>query len=292
MKILVVGISGMLGHKIFLELQKNRNLKVFGMLRNIHNYKKAFAENTDGLIDGIHVENIENIDKHIGLIKPNYIINCIGVIKQNNAINKHLEVIKINSSFPHQLAALCTKHNSKLIHFSTDCVFSGNTGMYRESDMEDARDLYGRSKLIGEIDYDSHLTLRTSMIGHELKTKSSLLEWFLDQKGSINGFSKAIFSGLPTITIARVLEKIITNHSNLEGVYHLAADPINKYDLLHLVKKIYSFDIQIKMEKNFLINRSLNSSRFFEDTKIVIPAWENLIKEMHQDYMSTTIYEK
>lgn len=291
MKILVLGISGMLGHKIFLELQKNTNLKIFGMLRNAVSYKKVFTKNFEHIIDGMNVENIQDIDEHIKLIQPDFIINCIGVIKQSNLMNEHSKIIQINSLFPHQLAKISTKHNSKLIHFSTDCVFSGNKGMYKESDLEDAKDMYGRSKLIGEIDYDNHLTLRTSMIGHELRTRSSLLEWFLDQKGSISGFSKAIFSGLPTVTIASVLEKIITNHKNLKGIYHLSADPINKYDLLHLVKRIYSLDIKIKIDQIFLINRSLNSSKFYKDTKIVIPAWEDLIKQMHKDYMSSTIYD-
>ena len=292
MKIIVIGISGMLGHKIFLELRKNSNLEVYGILRNLGDVENLAIENNNNIIDGFSIKNIIELDKHLEIIQPDFIINCTGIIKQSNTINKYSETIRVNSLFPHQLSALSLKYNSKLIHFSTDCVFSGMTGKYKESDHEDATDLYGRSKLIGEVAYDNHLTFRTSMIGHELKNKSSLLEWFLKQEEIVNGFSRALFSGLPTICIAKIVEKIITDHSTLNGLYHLSAKPINKYELLKLIKKFYSLKIEIKKDSDFVIDRSLDSGKFFKDTGIQIQEWQDLIQQMHQDFTSTNIYEK
>lgn len=291
MKVLVIGVSGMLGHKIFIDLKRNKSLQVFGLCRNLEAIGNFSKDDLNDVQDDFSVDKIDDLDKYIDSLRPKFIINCVGVIKQSKSINKHSETIKINSLFPHELARIASKYNSKLIHFSTDCVFSGKKGMYEETDLEDAIDLYGRSKLLGEVNYDEHLTLRTSMIGHELNNKSSLLEWFLKQKGrSVDGFSKATFSGLPTISISRIINQIIENHEDLQGLYHLSAEPINKFTLLNLIQKIYSLDIKVNRETEFFIDRSLNPSKFYNDTGILVPSWDELILAMYEDYNRENIY--
>ncbi|SPY79332.1 dTDP-4-dehydrorhamnose reductase family protein [Providencia rustigianii] len=285
MKILILGASGMLGYSVFSHLVECSDLNVLGTVRNISGKEKFFKNKEDNLIKNINVYDISTLKNIICDIKPNIIINCIGIIKQQNLSKQYIDSIKINALFPHELASICQLTGSKLIHFSTDCVFSGNIGSYTEKSIPDATDLYGRSKFLGEVNYDNHLTLRTSIIGHELVSNLSLVDWFLSQKESVNGYTNAIFSGLPTCYIAKLLIEKIIPADNLSGLYHLSVDPIDKFKLLSLISQTYNKKIKICESKDLTIDRSLISKKFRIKTDFTPPSWEDLIGYMYADYI-------
>ncbi|WIG81927.1 SDR family oxidoreductase [Photobacterium damselae] len=285
MRILVVGATGMLGYSIFSNLSESENLDVYGTVRNIDGLDKFFLSN-DKLISNIDVNNFKSLERAVTTIKPDVVINCIGLIKQYDVSKRHIESININALLPHKIAQLCDTFEARLIHFSTDCVFDGKTGNYIESDLPTATDLYGKSKCLGEVDYGKHVTLRTSIIGHELKSSVSLIDWFLSQEGStVQGFSKAIFSGLPTAYIAKVLKDYVLPNSSLSGLYQLSVDPIDKYTLISTVADIYKKQIKIEKFEGFVIDRSLNSAKFREATGFIPPSWDELVEFMHTDYI-------
>ncbi|MCJ7610348.1 SDR family oxidoreductase, partial [Candidatus Bathyarchaeota archaeon] len=216
--------------------------------------------------------------------RPAAVINCVGVVKQLPAAKDALLSIAINALFPHQLAQLCRAAGSRLIHISTDCVFSGCKGNYSESDVADAEDLYGRTKLLGEVTHDGCLTLRTSMIGRELGAPHGLVEWFLSQKGkAIHGYRCAIFSGFTTIALAEIIAQITTDHPDMQGVWHVASEPTSKFDLLSLLKEKYALNIQIEPDDTVATDRSLNADRFARATGFVPPSWADMIEQMCQD---------
>jgi dTDP-4-dehydrorhamnose reductase len=210
------------------------------------------------------------------------VINCIGLIKQIKNADDPLVAIPINSLLPHRLAQLCGVTGARLVHMSTDCVFFGDRGMYTEADISDAKDLYGRSKYLGEVDYPNAVTLRTSIIGHELNGTNSLVGWFLAQHGSVKGFRRAIFSGLPAFELARIIRDYVIPDPDLHGVYHVSADPINKFDLLNLISNVYGKKIDITPDDNFIINRSLDSTRFREATGYQPKPWPELVRQMRE----------
>ena len=213
-------------------------------------------------------------------MKPDIASNCIGVVKQLAEAKNPLYAVPLNTMLPHRLASLCQIVGARLIHISTDCVFSGAKGNYLETDFPDADDLYGRSKLLGEVDYPHTVTLRTSIIGHEMAGRRSLLNWFLSQSGSVKGFTRAVFSGLPTIELSRVVRDYVLPRPELHGLYHVAAKPINKYDLLSLIAKVYGKEINIVPDKDFVIDRSLNADKFQKATGYMPPEWPDLIAAM------------
>jgi dTDP-4-dehydrorhamnose reductase len=195
--------------------------------------------------------------------------------------NNPLLAVPINTLLPHRLAALCSVSGARLVHISTDCVFSGSKGGYLESDFPDAYDLYGRSKLLGEVDYPNAITLRTSIIGHEISGSRSLVGWFLAQEGRVKGFTRAKFSGLPTVELARVVRDFVLPRPELHGLYHVAAEPIDKFKLLMLIAQVYGKKIEIIPDNDFAIDRSLNGERFKAATGYVAPSWQTLIERMH-----------
>ncbi|MGS4880497.1 dTDP-4-dehydrorhamnose reductase family protein [Photobacterium damselae] len=285
MRILVVGATGMLGYSIFSNLSESENLDVYGTVRNIDGLDKFFLSNNK-LISNIDVNNFKSLERAVTAIKPDVVINCIGLIKQHDVSKQHIESININALLPHKIAQLCDTFEARLIHFSTDCVFDGKTGNYIESDLPTATDLYGKSKCLGEVDYGKHVTLRTSIIGHELKSSVSLIDWFLSQESStVQGFSKAIFSGLPTAYIAKVLKDYVLPNSSLSGLYQLSVDPIDKYTLISTVAAVYKKQIKIEKFEGFVIDRSLNSAKFREATGFIPPSWDELVEFMHTDYI-------
>ena len=284
-RILVVGASGMLGYSLFRELAATGKHEVHGTVRAISGSQRAYFPVKNGSIhEGVDVHDFTSLEHVVESFSPNVVINCVGVIKQLSASKVPIESVSINSLLPHKLAETCTRNQAKLIHFSTDCVFSGAIGAYKESDLPDATDLYGRSKLLGEVDYGGHLTLRTSIIGHELTTSHSLIDWFLAQKVKTRGFRKAIFSGLPTVEIARILDEYVLNNSSLTGLLHLSAQPINKYDLLCLIRDVYGNQIEIEPSDELLIDRSLLSQKFRQITQYMPPSWPELVRQMHAAY--------
>lgn len=286
-RILVLGAAGMLGSTLFRALSREQNFQTFGTVRSNSDIRNFAPELHDALIPNIHLEVESGILSAIAIAKPDIVINCVGIIKQLPNANDHLESLAINSTLPHRLAKYCIAIGARFVHFSTDCVFSGKRGAYTEEDFADAYDLYGRTKFLGEVSYENSITLRTSIIGHELNRAKSLLDWFLAQRVEVKGFRKAIFSGLPTIEIARVIKEFVVPNRELTGIYHLSVDPINKYDLLRLIAHTYRKEIQIVPDDNVVIDRSLNSDRFRLATGYHPKSWPDLIENMHRDYTSS-----
>ena len=283
-KVLILGSTGLLGSTISKYFSIKSNFNCFGTIRKNSDKKKLkYIKNIK--LYKVDFDKSRNLKKVFKMIKPNLIINCIGVVKQVLNKNTNSEIIRINSFLPHHLSELANEYNKiRFIHFSTDCVFSGLKGNYSEYDITDAKDIYGLSKMLGEVNYPNSITLRTSIIGHELNTKHSLLDWFLSQKKSIKGYKKTIFSGLTTLEISKVLEKYIIPNKTMKGIYHLSGKPISKYDLLNIIKKTYKKKIKIIPDSKIKINRSLNSRLFKKVTGYKPPTWNKLIQEMHDFY--------
>jgi len=283
MKVLIFGGNGMLGHKLIQILQTRYS--VWATLRaNLADFKNFQILASDKIISNVDVENYEAVSKVLEIYQPDVIINAVGIIKQLPSSKEVIKTLKINSIFPHQLAQLSQASGSRLITISTDCVFNGQKGNYSEQDISNAEDLYGKSKNLGEISAPGCLTLRTSIIGRELLTSHSLVEWFLSNRGGkVNGFINAIYSGFPTIVFADIISDVIENYKNLQGLYHVSSKPINKFDLLCLLKNFYKIPIEIEPYADFKIDRSLDSTRFRNETGFAPMDWEIMIEKMVQD---------
>lgn len=282
MKVLVLGASGMLGNAVFRYFTGDASYETFGTVRQPRaalNFEEALRPH---LIANVDVLSQDDLVRAFSATKPDVVINCIGLIKQLDTANDPLEALPINALLPHRIARLCELAGARMVHISTDCVFSGKQGGYREADFPDANDLYGRSKLLGEVDYPHAITLRTSIIGHEFGRASALIDWFLGQTGSVKGFRKAVFSGVPTVELARIIKEFVLPRPELRGLYHVAAQPIAKFDLLTLVARIYGKEIEIVPSDDLAIDRSLNACRFSDATGYVAPDWSALIERMHQ----------
>ncbi|ARM34290.1 SDR family oxidoreductase [Legionella longbeachae] len=290
MKILVLGITGMLGSAVFHTFNQQQNdFEVWGTLRSREGLNYFPNGVHPYLISDTDVLNLDSLCKVLEQVRPNVVINCVGLIKQLSSAKDPLSALPVNAMLPHQLARLCQLAGARLIHISTDCVFSGKKGFYTENDNSDAEDLYGKSKFIGEITESSNaITLRTSIIGHEFNSKSALVEWFLSQELSVKGYVNAIFSGLPTFELARVMRDYVIPKPELSGLYHVAATPINKYELLSLIAEVYKKNINIIADEELRIDRSLNGERFKNATGYVAPDWPQLIALMHK---SKNLYE-
>ena len=280
-RVLILGASGMLGSTLLRYFSAQEGVEVFGTARSAKGIESLFDVRRVRMIGDVDVGHEERLCEVFTEVRPDVVVNCIGVVKQLADAEDPLTAISINSLLPHRLAKYCAAVGARLVHLGTDCVFSGGKGNYLESDVPDATDLYGRSKLLGEVDYPNALTLRTSLIGHELNSSRSLVDWFLSQEGSVKGYRRAIFSGLPTVETARVIHEYVLPNPDLRGVYHLSVDPISKFDLLSFVAKVYNKDIEIIPDDSVVIDRSLDSTRFREATGFKPKPWPQLIQEMH-----------
>ncbi|RQO36110.1 NAD(P)-dependent oxidoreductase [Herminiimonas sp. KBW02] len=282
MRILVLGASGMLGNAMMRILSERSDWAVYGTIRS-DSLKKFFpADIANNLLSGIDVEQVDSLLQAYAQVRPDVVINCIGLIKKFMDEEDPLHAISVNAALPHRLAKLCAVSGARLVHMSTDCVFSGEKGNYTEADVSDATDLYGKSKFLGEVNYPHALTLRTSIIGRELQSANGLIGWFLAQDGSCPGFRRAIFSGFPTVVLAEIVREFIIPNPDLHGLYHVAAQPISKYELLRLVADVYGKSIDIVADDALVIDRSLNADRFAEVTGYRAPDWVELIKRMHR----------
>ena len=290
MKILIVGANGMIGSAIYKRLHDEPSLRVFGGIRNLSDKKFFSTPLQENLVDCGDLTNPISIPFILGKIKPEVVINCAGLTKHKKEADNPEIAMPINATMPHQFASACDEGGMRFIHISSDCVFSGTKGMYVEYDLPDASDLYGRSKALGEVINDNAITLRTSTIGHELHTNYGLLEWFLSQNKTCQGFSKAIFSGLPSVVFAEVILDFVLPNPKLRGLYQVSSDPINKYDLLSLIANIYGKKIDIKQDHEFIIDRSLNYKKFKAATGYVPAAWPDLIETMYKNYKADTNY--
>nr|WP_315488787.1 SDR family oxidoreductase [uncultured Rhodoferax sp.] len=281
MRVLILGATGMLGNAMFRLLSESRNLTVYGTAR-LESSKHFFPNKlADNIITGLDAENYDSLVGVFDAVHPDVVVNCIGLVKQLAGANTPLHAISINALLPHRVATLCQIVGARLVHFSTDCVFSGKKGNYLESDFPDTNDLYGRSKLLGEVDYPHAITLRTSIIGHELSGHRSLIGWFLAQEGKVNGYARAIFSGLPTVELAHVVRDFILPYPQLCGLYHVGSKPINKFELLKLVARVYGRNIDVIPSNELIIDRSLNTRRFEEATGYIPTEWLALVQHMY-----------
>jgi dTDP-4-dehydrorhamnose reductase len=280
MKILILGGSGMLGHRLWMNLRKKH--KVWVTVRGENNPFPSILDFPEEFIryrvDGMM---FEEITRAFASIQPDIVINCIGLIKQMGHLAKDpLFSITINSLLPHRISLLCRTAKIRMIHISTDCVFSGKKGNYSEKDQSDAEDLYGRTKFLGELLYPHCVTLRTSIIGMELKNRLGLIDWFLNEKGPIKGYKKAIFSGFTTDELSRIIENYVIPNDKLHGLYQVSSDPISKYVLLNLANKYCKKNIEILPDDNFFCDRSLDSSIFQQQTGYQPPTWDEMICEL------------
>ncbi|SEL30232.1 dTDP-4-dehydrorhamnose reductase [Atopomonas hussainii] len=281
-RILVLGVTGMLGNAVFRVFSGDAAHQTWGTLRSAAALRHFAEESHARLLCGVDVLDQDALTAVMARVRPEVVINCVGLIKHLADANDPLTALPINAMLPHRLARLCELSGARLIHVSTDCVFSGRKGMYLESDISDAEDLYGKSKFIGELhDVPHAVTLRTSIIGHELNSHYALVDWFLAQQGRVKGFTKAIFSGLPTVELARVMKDFVLPDPTLQGLYHVAAQPVDKYTLLSLVAAQYGKQIDIAADDALVIDRSLDGSRFSAASGYVAPAWPELVKRMY-----------
>lgn len=286
MKILILGGSGMLGHTLFRYLSKDLELEVFTTVRSS---KELSSWLSDGqmkrVYQGIDILQTDCFIKVLAKVKPDLVINCIGIIKQLPAAQDPSAAITVNALLPHRIAWLCGAAGTRMIHISSDCVFDGKKGGYTERDFSDATDLYGRTKFLGEVVYPHCVTLRTSIIGHELKGNYGLVEWFLSQEGLVHGFRKVIYSGFPTVEFARIIRDYVIPNSEITGLYHVSSNPISKYELLKLIKDQYGKKIEIEPEDSLQFDRSLDSSRFCSLTGYNPPRWIDLVRGMYKDFL-------
>jgi len=281
MRILILGVSGLIGHKIFQELSES--FEVFGTLHKSKNhYGNITLFSGQNVIENINVSEFEILKGVLYAVNPDVILNCVGITKRKTEINNAFEALTINSVFPHQLANWAKINQKRVIHFSTDCVFNGKTGNYRETSLTTAEDVYGRTKALGEINYKHTLTIRSSFIGQELFGKTELLEWFLAQNGKqIKGFTNTLYSGVSTTFMARVVKNIISNFPNLSGLYHLATDiPISKYELLCLAKEAFNVNVDIIPEDEHVHLPTLDASKLKRKINLIVPAWNEMMKEL------------
>jgi dTDP-4-dehydrorhamnose reductase len=283
MKLLILGGSGMLGHKLLQRLSDD--LEVYASVRD--DGKRIVELGIAALrqiVPGIDVRDDAALRSVISTLRPDAVVNAVGVIKQLPSSNDLINTLTINSILPHRLGLLSREFGFRFITISTDCVFSGTKGNYSEGDPADALDLYGRSKNLGEVTDGNCLTVRSSIIGREVSTSHSLVEWFLGNRGGrVKGFANAIYSGFPTIVFADIIGNLLLGHPELNGLYHISSEPIDKFRLLTLVNQAFDAGITIERDEEFTIDRSLNSTLFRAATGFTPPGWEAMIEQMASD---------
>ena len=283
MKILILGGDGMIGHKLSQVLSVQNHEIVISIrekkdltLKSISSKSKVFFN--DFLKD--------NILDFLVKVNPDVIINAIGITIRRGAAENISDTIYLNSLFPHQLSNWALAFKKRLIHFSTDCVFSGSEGSYLEDTTPDALDYYGKTKGLGEVNSKSSLTIRSSMIGPELFNKTELFEWIINNKEKeINGFSRVMYSGVTTVYMAKLVADLIDNHKNLSGIYNVASKPISKFELLHLINDNFDLGLIINDDKTVISNKTLNASKIEKQIGLQPPSWDDLIFELKKDYL-------
>jgi dTDP-4-dehydrorhamnose reductase len=273
----------MLGHRVWREL--NEHMDAFAVVRRPYSdYARLGWFDPLRVIDSVDVVSDEALERAFDTAMPDVVINAVGIVKQRQDASDAVQSISINALLPHRLAAVCGTSGARLIHLSTDCVYTGSRGSYSEADVPDARDLYGRSKLLGEVDAEGCLTIRTSMVGREIGSSRGLIEWFLSRRGeTVKGFTRARFSGLTTTELSRVLRRVAQDHPDLRGVWHVAGDPISKYDLLTMVNRAFRLGTTIVADDAFVCDRTLDASRFMHATGYRPPPWAAMIAELAAD---------
>ncbi|MHB8058193.1 MAG: dTDP-4-dehydrorhamnose reductase family protein [Desulfuromonadaceae bacterium] len=279
MRILILGGDGMLGHQLLKYLQPRHQVKVT-LRQDFGTYATYGLFSNKNTYDAIDIRSLERLVEVMADFRPEAVINAVGIVKQRPDAKESIPSLEINALLPHRLALLCKGIGARLIHLSTDCVFSGKKGEYMENDPSDAEDLYGKTKYLGEVHEANSLTLRTSIIGRELSRHTSLLDWFLSQTGTVMGFTKAIYTGFTTQEMSRIIEKMLLEYPKASGVYQVSSDPINKYELLLLIREKLGLSIEIVPDDVFCCDRSLDSTRFRTDFNYTPPSWPVMIEEL------------
>ncbi|WP_326553288.1 dTDP-4-dehydrorhamnose reductase family protein [Micromonospora sp. NBC_01813] len=281
-RVVVLGATGMLGHALLRELGSDPLLDVHGLARVIGDRAHLYpADLLARITPDVDATDFGQVRQILHDLRPDVVINCVGVIKQRPDVQDAVPTVTLNALLPHVLAETCARIGGRLIHVSTDCVFSGRRGGYVETDLPDPADLYGRSKLLGEVATGTALTLRTSIIGHELTTNRSLVDWFLSQRGRVRGFTRAIYSGVTTVEFARLLRTVVLPNGQLTGLHHVAAEPISKYDLLQLVAEVYGWPGEVVPDDEFFCDRSMRADPIAQLTGYRPPSWPDMIRAMH-----------
>ncbi|MEJ7759416.1 MAG: SDR family oxidoreductase [Gemmatimonadaceae bacterium] len=279
MRLLVLGANGMLGHQLVESLRSRHEVQGTVWLGEAaYSGIRKFLPET--VHYGIDVRDYSTVDDLLHRVRPDAVINAVGIIKQRDDAHDAVLCVEVNALLPHRLAATCAEISSRLVQMSTDCVFSGRSGMYSESDLTDACDLYGRSKLLSEVVSPGALTLRTSIIGLELSRKVSLIEWFLAQQGPVKGFRKAIYSGFTTLEMARIIEHALVRHPTKSGLYHVSSEPIDKYSLLCMLRDRLGRPADIVPDDEFICDRSLDSTRFRSEFGYTPPDWGVMLDDL------------
>ncbi len=280
MRVLILGGDGMLGHRLLKELAPAHEVKVT-LHREWDAYRACGLFSEANAFAGVDARADGGLERVFAAFRPQAVVNCVGIVKQRAEAADAIASIEVNSLLPHRLAALCGAAGARLLHLSTDCVFSGRKGGYTEADVPDAEDLYGRSKLLGEVAQPGCLTLRTSIIGRELSRRTGLLEWFLAQRGgTVKGFRQAIFSGFTTAEMSRIIGKLLAGHPGASGLYHVSSEPISKHDLLAKVNRALGLGITIEPDDSFRCDRSLDSGRFRAGFGYRPPPWDEMVAEL------------
>ncbi len=280
MRVLILGGDGMLGHRLMLDLSRTHEVQVT-LRRDLNDYACHGLYTADNSHTGIDASNAWHVIDVIGQAGPDVVVNAIGIIKQRKASSDMVRSLEINALLPHRLAIACRAAGARLIHVSTDCVFAGDRGGYREEDRADATDVYGRTKYLGEVTGPGCVTLRTSIIGLELRRRHSLIEWYLAQTGRIRGFTGAIFNGLTTMEFSRVTRMLIERFTDLSGVYQVCSEPISKYELLRrLTDMLGRTDVDVVPDHDFKCDRSLKGNLFEQATGYTAPTWSLMLDEL------------
>lgn len=279
MKILILGGDGMLGHQLLKFLCPRHDVKVT-LRQDLGAYTQYGLFNLENSYDSIDIRSLDRLLEVMADFRPEAVINAVGIVKQRPDAKESIPSLEINALLPHRLAVLCKGIGARLVHMSTDCVFSGKKGNYKESDPSDAEDLYGKTKFLGEVHDTNCITLRTSIIGRELSRNKSLLEWFLAQTVDVKGFTNAIYTGFTTLEMSRIIERILLEYPEAYGVYQVSSDPINKYDLLLLFREKLGHEIEIVPDGTFRCDRSLDSTRFRKEFNYSAPIWHEMIEEL------------
>jgi dTDP-4-dehydrorhamnose reductase len=290
MRILILGATGMLGHKLCQLLPRN-DFDVVGTVRRADDPMARWPDifGRCRIVTDVDVLDDRRVDAVVRETDPQVIVNCVGIVKQLREANDAYLSVALNAYLPHRLAKLCGEQRRRLIHISTDCVFDGTRGGYRETDESDARDLYGRSKFLGETSDDetAAITLRTSIIGREIGSAThGLLDWLFAEAQAgrnVRGFARAIYTGFTTIELARVISLVVRDHPAMHGLYQVASPPISKLDLLQLVRREFSLPIEIARDETFVCDRSLVMDRFAAETGYAAPTWERMIRELREE---------
>lgn len=277
---MILGGTGMLGHKLWGYFSE-KNPDTYTIIRKKRDdYLSEALFNSNRVIDSIDASDFLELERTMEFVKPEFILNCIGVTKRKEDANHNIQAITLNSLLPHKLVAWGKKNAAKIINFSTDCVFDGKLGSYTEKSPTNAVDIYGKTKALGEIEGENALTLRSSFIGFELGAGTELLEWFIAQTGVVKGFKNAIYSGVTVIELIRIIENLLVNQKDATGIFNISSEPISKYDLLCMIRNKLHLDVEVIPEETFCCDRSLDSTVFQKRFNYSPPSWEKMIDEL------------